>query len=141
MTSRARSLETTMHKLHELKFDVTQVVSGFGTAPLPPPAKNDLAGIGRTNDAILYGGWVNLWVRAEDDVLAKVGPKVPASASSDFGAPFGELFARAGHDFYKLDPMLFAPAIVTFYNLSSGRSFSFGRMDEAVMRRSFGVEG
>src|SRR3954469_10890892 len=28
----ARSLETALHKLHELKFDVNQIVSGFGTA-------------------------------------------------------------------------------------------------------------
>ena len=130
-----------MHKLHELKFDVTQVVSGSGVAPLPPPAKNDMAGIGRTNDAILYGGRVHLWVRADDDAIAEIGPKVPASASSDFGAPFAELFSRAGHDFYKLDPMLFAPAVVTFHNLTSGRSFTFGRVDTAVMQKSFGVEG
>jgi methenyltetrahydromethanopterin cyclohydrolase len=135
----ARSLETALHKLHELKFDVDQVVSGFGTAPLPPPAKDDLTGIGRTNDAILYGGRVHLWVRAEDGVLAEIGPKVPASASSDFGSPFAELFKRAGHDFYKLDPLLFAPAIVAFHNLASGRSFSYGRLDEAVMWQSFGA--
>ena len=30
----ARSLETALHKLHELKFDLAQVVAGFGTAPL-----------------------------------------------------------------------------------------------------------
>ncbi|HEY1861269.1 MAG TPA: methenyltetrahydromethanopterin cyclohydrolase, partial [Gemmataceae bacterium] len=44
----ARSLETALHKLHELKFDLKQVVSGYGTAPLPPPATNDLHAIGRT---------------------------------------------------------------------------------------------
>ena len=71
----ARSLETALHKLHELKFDVNQIVSGFGTAPLPPPAKDDLAGIGRTNDAILYGGHVHLWIRGDDDVIAEIGPK------------------------------------------------------------------
>jgi methenyltetrahydromethanopterin cyclohydrolase len=135
----ARSLETALHKLHELKFDVNQIVSGFGTAPLPPPAKDDLAGIGRTNDAILYGGVVHLWVRSDDAMLAEIGPKVPACASSDYGQPFGEIFARAGHDFYKLDPMLFAPAVVTFHNLTSGQSFAFGRLDTEVMRKSFGV--
>src|SRR5262245_27848213 len=135
----ARSLETALHKLHELKFDVNQIVSGFGAAPLPPPAKDDLAGIGRTNDAILYGGRVHLWVRGDDAMLAEIGPKVSASASSDYGQPFGEIFARAGHDFYKLDPMLFAPAVVTFHNLTSGRSFVFGRINIEVMRKSFGA--
>src|SRR5438477_5448316 len=32
----ARSVETALHKLHELKFDLAQVVSGYGLAPLPP---------------------------------------------------------------------------------------------------------
>ena len=105
----ARSLETALHKLHELKFDVNQIVCGFGTAPLPPPAKDDLAGIGRTNDAILYGGRVQLWVRADDGVIAEIGPKAPAGASSDYGQTFAEVFSRAGNDFYKLDPLLFAP--------------------------------
>src|SRR5947208_2723678 len=89
----ARSLETALHKLHELKFDLGQVVSGFGTAPLPPPAQDDLAAVGRTNDAILYGGRVHLWVRADDGQLEAVGPQVPASASRDYGLPFAELFA------------------------------------------------
>src|SRR5258707_9070472 len=69
----ARSLETALHKLYELKFDLTQVVSGAGTAPLPPVAADDLLAIGRTNDAILYGGRVILWVRADDAQLAEVG--------------------------------------------------------------------
>jgi methenyltetrahydromethanopterin cyclohydrolase len=133
----ARSLETALHKLHALKFDVTQVVSGFGTAPLPPPAKDDLHAVGRTNDAILYGGRVHLWVRSSDEQLAAIGPQVPANASRDHGTPFAELFARYNHDFYKIDPHLFAPAEVVFHNLTSGRTFAFGEMAPDVLRRSF----
>ena len=133
----ARSLETALHKLHELKFDVNQVVSGFGAAPLPPPAKDDLAAIGRTNDAILYGGRVHLWVRCEDGQIENVGPQVPATASRDHGTPFAELFAKYDHDFYKIDPHLFAPAEVLFHNLASGRTFAFGRMEPDVLKRSF----
>jgi methenyltetrahydromethanopterin cyclohydrolase len=133
----ARSLEMALHKLHELKFDLNQVVSGMGIAPLPPPAKDDLAAIGRTNDAILYGGRAVVWVQADDDQLAEIGPKVPSSASPEFGALFAELFARY-KDFYKIDPMLFSPAHITFCNLSSGRMYQFGRMDADVLRRSFG---
>ncbi len=135
----ARSLETTLHKLYELKFDLSQVVSGYGTAPLPPVAPDDLAAIGRTNDAILYGGRVTLWVRAGEEVLAEVGPRVPSSASPDYGVPFAELFARYNHDFYKIDPMLFSPAVVCFHNLASGRSLVYGRVDTDVLKRSFGI--
>lgn len=133
----ARSLETALHKLHELNFDLGQVVSGYGTAPLPPVAKSALSAIGRTNDAILYGGRVVIWVEADDDQLAEVGPKVPSSASSDHGEPFEEIFARYQHDFYKIDPMLFSPAELVLHNLRSGRSHSFGQIAPEVLQRSF----
>lgn len=133
----ARSLETALHKLHELKFDLNQVVSGMGSAPLPPVAKDELGAIGRTNDAILYGGRVVLWVQSDDDLLKEVGPKVPASASPDYGAPFASIFARYEHDFYKIDPMLFSPAEIVFVNLKSGRSFAFGRTRPEVLCESF----
>jgi methenyltetrahydromethanopterin cyclohydrolase len=132
----ARSVETALHKLHELKFDVTQVVSGFGVAPLPPSTPDELAAIGRTNDAILYGGRVTLWVRADDDAIAAVGSKVPSTASKDHGAPFAELFGRYG-DFYKIDPMLFSPAEVTFVNLKTGRAFAFGKCEPGLLKKSF----
>jgi len=133
----ARSLETALHKLHELGFDINQVVSGLGSAPLPPVAKDELSAIGRTNDAILYGGRVVLWVRAHDDQLVEVGPKVPASASPDYGTTFASIFQRYDHDFYKIDPMLFSPAQVVFCNLKSGRTFAFGRVKTEVLYQSF----
>jgi methenyltetrahydromethanopterin cyclohydrolase len=133
----ARSLETALHKLHELKFDLNQVLSGFGSAPLPPVAKDELSAIGRTNDAILYGGRVTIWVNAEDDQLAEVGPKVPACASSDYGAPFAAIFERYDHDFYKIDPMLFSPAEIVLCNQKSGRAFAFGRTRGDVLLQSF----
>ncbi len=133
----ARSLETALHKLYELKFDLAQVVSGYGTAPLPPPAADFLQAIGRTNDAILYGGQVVVWVRADDDQLAELGPKVPSSSSPDHGAPFAEVFRRYDMDFYKIDPMLFSPAVLCFQNLQTGRSHTFGRVEPDVLRRSF----
>jgi len=134
----ARAVETALHKLHELQFDLAQVVSGFGTAPLPPVAADDLQAIGRTNDAILYGGRVVLWVDADSDAaLAEVGAKVPSSASPDHGAPFAEVFARYEYDFYKIDPMLFSPAQVVFHNLRSGKSHAFGRLEPETLRRSF----
>jgi methenyltetrahydromethanopterin cyclohydrolase len=133
----ARSVETALHKLHELKFDLKQVVSGFGTAPLPPVATNGLRAIGRTNDAILYGGRVTLWVEADDDQLAEIGPRLPSSAQPDYGAPFVEIFERYAGDFYKIDPLLFSPAEVYFCNLKSGRSHAFGRVKPEVLWRSF----
>jgi methenyltetrahydromethanopterin cyclohydrolase len=133
----ARSVETALHKLHQLHFNLGQVVSAWGSAPLPPPAAGELHAIGRTNDAILYGGRVTLWVRSDDALLADLGPRVPSSASPDHGAPFAEIFERYQHDFYKIDPLLFSPAVICFHNLDTGRSHVFGRLEPEVLARSF----
>ena len=135
----ARSIETAMHKLHELGFDVNRVRSGYGTAPLPPVAKNDLEGIGRTNDAILYGARVTLWVMGDDDSIAEIVQRVPSVASAAYGKPFLEIFEEAGRDFYKIDPMLFSPAQVVFQNLDTGRVHIAGQINETVLRSSFGI--
>jgi methenyltetrahydromethanopterin cyclohydrolase len=135
----ARSVETALHKLHTIGYDIKNVVSGMGSAPLPPVAADDLVGIGRTNDAVLYGGEVTLWVRDDDAKLAEIGPKIPSSASADFGEPFAAVFERYGRDFYKIDPLLFSPAVITLVNLNSGRAQRFGELRPDVLQKSFGV--
>jgi methenyltetrahydromethanopterin cyclohydrolase len=134
----ARSVETALHKIHELGFDLTHVVSGWGTAPLPPVAANDLAAIGRTNDAILYGGEVTLWVDAPDAELKAIGPRVPSGASADHGRPFAAIFESYQRDFYRIDPHLFSPAVITFISVASGRTFSYGQVAHGVLQESFG---
>jgi methenyltetrahydromethanopterin cyclohydrolase len=133
----ARSVETALHKLAELDFDLARVESAQGSAPLPPVAANDLAAIGRTNDAILYGARVVLFVTGDDDSLAEVGPRVPSSASRDHGEPFAAIFARYNNDFYAVDPHLFSPAEIVFHNLSTGRVHAFGSVEPGVLARSF----
>jgi methenyltetrahydromethanopterin cyclohydrolase len=135
----ARSVETALHKLVELGFDLRRVESGFGTAPLPPPSADDLTAIGRTNDAILYGGEVTLFVRGDDASLETIGPRVPSGASPDHGQPFAAIFERYHRDFYQIDPHLFSPATVTLSNLDTGRSFAFGHTLPRVIHESFDV--
>jgi len=115
-------------------------VSGYGAAPLPPPARNDLAAIGRTNDAVLYGGEVTLWATGDDNTLADAARQLPSSASRDFGEPFAEIFARYEHDFYKIDPLLFSPARVTLQNVETGAVHRAGQVRPDVLRSSFGME-
>lgn len=133
----ARSVEAVLHKLHELGFDLSRIERASGSAPLPPVAEGDLAAIGVTNDAILYGGEVTLWVRGNDDSLTELGPRLPSSASPDYGRPFAEVLAAYGNDFYRVDPLLFSAAAVTFVNLDTGREHRFGETDSAVLERSF----
>lgn len=132
----ARVVETGLHKLVELGWDIKQIVAGYGTCPIAPVASDDLRAIGRTNDGVLYGGQTYYTVRAEDAELAALVEKVPSSSSRDYGTPFYDLFQRYGGDFYKIDPLLFSPAQVTFNNLTSGRTFSAGQVNAAVLRTS-----
>jgi methenyltetrahydromethanopterin cyclohydrolase len=140
----ARSLETALHKLHDLGFDVTRVRRGAGRAPLPPlPSRtgDDLTSIGRTNDAILYGGHVRLEIDADDDELGEVGPRVVSGGSPSHGRPFLELFEAAGRDFYALDPALFAPATVELVSTVTGRARRFGELRPDIVGLSFSGPG
>ncbi|EMI47188.1 methenyltetrahydromethanopterin cyclohydrolase [Rhodopirellula sp. SWK7] len=138
----ARSIETALHKLHALDFDVAKVVSATGVAPLPPCAKpgDTVGGIGRTNDAMLYGAKVTLWIDAEDEAIDAVAEKVPSRSSGDFGQPFAKIFKQYDYDFYKVDPMLFSPAVVTIHSLASGRTWRSGELAPAILRDSFGFD-
>jgi methenyltetrahydromethanopterin cyclohydrolase len=132
----ARIIETGLHKMETLGFDVRRVVSAMGTAPLPPVAKNDLRAIGRTNDCILYGGQARYTVRAGDVELETLAEQVPASASRDYGTPFYEIFQRYGGDFYKIDPLLFSPAEVWLTSAETGRTFHAGRLNPDILEAS-----
>src|SRR5256886_2307929 len=118
----ARILETGLHKMDTLGFDLREILSGIGTAPLPPVAKNDLRAIGRTNDCILYGGAARYTVTADDAELAELVPKIPASASKDYGTPFYDIFKPYDGDVYKLDPLLFSPAEVWLTSAGRGKT-------------------
>lgn len=133
----ARSIETALHKLVELQFDLSRIVSAQGWAPLPPVAKDDMKAIGRTNDAVLYGATVVIQVTGDDESLEATGIKVPSSASRDYGQPFEAIFKKYNYDFYQVDPGLFAPARVIFENITTGRSFEFGQIRLDLLKDSF----
>jgi len=129
----ARVVETGLHKMHEVGFDINTVRSGFGTCPLAPVAADDLTAIGRTNDAVLYGSRAWYTVQTDDAAIERVIEQLPAAASRDYGVSFGELFKRYEGDFYKIDPLLFSPAELALTNVTSGRTFRAGHVDAAMV--------
>ncbi len=135
----ARVLEVALHKLHTLHFPLNQLVDGIASAPLPPPSPDFLTGMGRTNDAILFGGFVQLFVQCSDEVAKKLAAELPSCASKDYGKPFAEVFKAVNMDFYQIDPLLFSPAKVTITNLSTGKSFFGGSFNEDLLDQSFGA--
>jgi methenyltetrahydromethanopterin cyclohydrolase len=149
----ARVVETGLHKMLEVGFDIEGVISGFGTCPLAPIAKDDLRAIGRTNDGVLYGGraWYTVQVvrkvrpsdgkgggdpSTDDASIEEVIEHLPSSASRDYGTPFYELFQRYNGDFYQIDPLLFSPAEVSINSVTSGRTFHAGQVNEEMLRRA-----
>ena len=136
----ARVLEVAMHKIHTLHFPLDHVVDGMASSPVPPPSPDFLIGMGRTNDAILFGGHAHLFVKGTDDAAAKLAKELPSSSSRDYGRPFAEVFKAVNMDFYKIDPMLFSPAAVTVTALESGNTFTGGKLDVALIDQSFGYQ-
>ncbi len=69
--------------------------------------------------------------------LAKSGRVFQAIRPQIMGSPFGEIFTRYNHDFYRIDPMLFSPGFVVFVNVDTGKRHEFGRLAPDVLAESF----
>jgi methenyltetrahydromethanopterin cyclohydrolase len=132
-----RVLEVALHKAHTLHFPLQHIVSGTGLAVLPPVSKDFMTGMGRTNDAILFGGQVTLQVTGDDAAASNLASNLPSSASKDYGRTFAEVFKSVNMDFYKIDPMLFSPAKVTVTNLDTGSVFEAGQLNADLIDLSF----
>jgi methenyltetrahydromethanopterin cyclohydrolase len=130
----ARVLEVALHKAHALGFALEHIVEGSASAPLPSPSADGIEAMGRTNDAILYGGQVHLSVRGEADAARALALQLPSLNSRDYGRSFADLFKAAGYDFYKLDAALFAPAEVWVSHLDSGQTWHAGRLNMDLLR-------
>ena len=134
----ARVLEVALHKAHELHFPLAHIVDGLGAAPLPPPHPDFIVAMGRTNDAIIFGGRVQLFVTGPAAAARDLAKAIPASKSRDYGKPFADIFRAAKGDFYAIDPMLFSPAEVIVTAIDTGESFFAGAVDAALLDVSFG---
>ena len=132
----ARVVETGMHKMVEVGFDIRCIQSGFGVCPIAPVAQNDLQAIGRTNDAVLYGSQAWYTARTGPDIIEAVIDKLPSSTSRDYGMSFNEIFLHYDCDFYKIDPLLFSPAEIFIQDLGSGRSFHAGLVNPGILKKS-----
>lgn len=128
----ARVVEVALHKTHVLGVHLNEIIEGSGSAPLPPPAPDSIQAMGRTNDAILYGGRVHLTVKT-DSVAQRLAAELPSSNARDYGRPFADIFKAFNYDFYQIDPALFAPAEVWVSSLESGVTYHGGALDMALL--------
>jgi methenyltetrahydromethanopterin cyclohydrolase len=130
----ARAAELAVFRLFELGYDPRDVLSVSARAPVAPVSYDEGVAMGRTNDALAYGGEVYLHVREEFDRFEEV----PSSARDDYGTPFEAIFEAADWDFYEVPESVFAPAKVTV-DVTDGPTESYGRVDEDLLVDSFGL--
>jgi methenyltetrahydromethanopterin cyclohydrolase len=133
----ARSLEVALHKTHELGFPLDRIVDGMAAAPLCPPHPDFVVAMGRTNDAIIYGGHVQLFVSGDAGDAKSLAERLPSSTSHHYGRPFAELFKSVNFDFYAMDKALFSPAKVIVTAIEHGVSFHAGELDLGLIHASF----
>ena len=144
-----RIVETGLHKLETLGLDPKIVEYAWGYAPIIPLHPKFDEAMGRTNDAILYGGTAYYLVNHDDDDELKEIVKLAPSSSSRMiqeakalakkSPRFLDIFKEAGFDFYEIDPNIFAPAVVMINNMKTGNFFRAGALDVDVLKSSFGV--
>ncbi len=135
-----RIVETGLHRLVELGFDPLKVLYGCGQAPIAPSHPKATKAMGRTNDMLMYGGETFFMIDDEDDQeITKLLEKAPSLSSPAYGQPFYEIFKAANFDFYKIDPALFAPASITINNIRTGNTFTAGKINPDIVKRSVGL--
>ncbi|MET1124552.1 MAG: methenyltetrahydromethanopterin cyclohydrolase [Archaeoglobaceae archaeon] len=128
-----RIVETAIYKMTEIGYDPKLIISGAGRCPIAPILENDLKAMGATNDSMMYYGSVFLTVKKYDEILKNV----PSCTSRDYGKPFYEIFKAANYDFYKIDPHLFAPALIAVNDVSSGKTYIHGKLNAEVLFKSY----
>jgi methenyltetrahydromethanopterin cyclohydrolase len=135
-----RIVEMGIYKLRRLGLHPKSIIAGFGSAPIPTVHPKSARAMGRTNDALYYGGYTHYTVDFEDDEKLKgIVSKAPSSTSRDYGKPFYEVFKATGFDFYKIDPNLFAPAVVSVNNIRTGLTVTSGRINDALLKETMAV--
>ena len=133
-----RIVETGIHKLRRLGLSSNVILYAWGCAPIPPIHPKFTKAMARTNDAILYGGTSYYTVDYnKEEELEKILKNAPSKASKNYGKPFIEIFKEVNYDFYKIDPNLFAPAIMIVNNVKTGRTFKHGEVNIEALMKSF----
>ncbi len=137
----ARVVETGIHKLFTMGFDITTIKSGWGRAPISPIVGDATMCMGSSNDAIIYGGETYYTLKYDNlEELQQYLNGMPSMASRDYGAPFYKTFKAAGFDFFKVDHNVFAPAKAIMNELKSRRTFISGKVNPDVLMESFNLE-
>lgn len=131
-----RIVEVGIHKLALIGFNFTKISFGSGYTPIAPVHQDQAEAMGRTNDAIRYGGVTYYIVDFDDD--KKLKDFVDVVPPSD-NKSFTEIFKTATHGFYDVDLQAFAPAVISITNSKTGKTFAAGSVKPEFLRKTLGI--
>ena len=134
VTMAARAAELAVFRLSELGYDLLNLVTATGSAPVAPVSHDETTAIARTNDALAYGGRVHLTVREDFDRF----DEVVSVAGEEYDAPFADVFEAVDWEFSDLPVELFGPAQVTV-DVTDGPTYVLGETREDLLAESFGL--
>jgi methenyltetrahydromethanopterin cyclohydrolase len=138
----SRTVEASIWRIHRKGFDISKVISGMGTCPLPPVVRDEFTAMNRVNTALLYGVSVRFVVDCDDEEIEQVIGLLPFNASRRFGERFADLFDEGERDFYRVDKDVHTVAVYEFWNEASGNTFRAGEIREDMLAEAFfGPEG
>lgn len=132
VTVAARAGELATMRLADLGYDPFDIRSVSASAPLPPVSGDEASALGRTNDALAYGGEVHMIVAEESERFGEL----PSTAAEEYGTPFEEIFEEVDWSFADLPEELFAPAQLTV-DVLGGKTHVFGETNDELLAESF----
>ena len=137
-----RAIENGVYKMFEMMdFDVTKITYAAGITPITPVDPDSLKAMGKTNDAIIFGGRTYYYIEPDEgESLEELAINLPSSACESYGKSFIELFEEADRDFYKMPKEVFAPAEVIVNDMVTGEMFHTGYIDLKRLKESFEVK-
>jgi methenyltetrahydromethanopterin cyclohydrolase len=131
-----RVVETGLFRLDILGLDLKKVKYAVGYAPIMPLHVDGGKAMGRAEDALTYAGVTSYVVDEEESVLKQMAANAPSSNCKDYGKTSYEIYKAVNFDFTKIDPALFAPAVVTLISAKTGAAFTSGRINDEVIKNS-----
>jgi len=144
-----RIVEVGMHKLERLGLDPIATKHAWGYAPIVPMSLTSFETKARANDAIRFGGVTSFTVEYEDENQLNVIVNQASASSSkmleeakrlaEHDLRYRDIFKETGYDPQKIDPDIFAPAIVAANNLKTGNSFRSGTQEIDAIKRLMGI--
>ena len=131
-----RVVETGLFRLDVLGLDLKKVKYGIGYAPIMPLHIDNGKAMGRAEDALTYAGVTSFVVDEEESVLKELTKQASSITCKDYGKTSYSIYKNADFDFTKIDPALFAPAVMTLISAKTGAVFTSGKINNEIIKKS-----